>query len=234
MATATQFRDRRDAGQRLATALAAYANRPDALVLALPRGGVPVGYEVATALNLPLDIFLVRKLGVPGQRELAMGAIAEGGACVIDHRLVEILGIPESLIGEVIQEETLELKRRARLYRGSSLPLSVKGREVILVDDGLATGSTMRAALDALRIQRPGKMVVAVPVAPAETCDALRPAVDELYCLARPGSFNAVGEWYEDFRQVTDDEVQALLGRARRRELTPAGERTVAANSRTP
>ena len=207
----TKFRDRSDAGRALAAALRQYANRDDILVLALPRGGVPVAYEVARELGAPLDIFLVRKLGVPGHEEYAMGAIAEGGAIVLNRDVIQQLGIPQRAVESVIQQERAELERRTRLYRHGRAPPEVRERVVILVDDGLATGSTMRAAVQALRTLRPARVVVAVPVAPAETCDALRDVADEVLCLRTPEPFHAVGLWYADFAQTLDAEVRELL-----------------------
>jgi putative phosphoribosyl transferase len=208
------FHDRTDAGQQLAAQLTAYANRPDVLVLALPRGGVPVAYEVAQALNAPLDIFLVRKLGLPGQEELAMGAIATGGVRVLNSEVVDTLRIPDDVIDYVAAQEQRELERRERLYRGDRPPPDVRGKTVILVDDGLATGATMYAAAAALREQGPERIIVGVPTAAPETCDAFRGAVDEIVCAITPDPFYAVGLWYEDFSQTSDDEVRDLLSRA--------------------
>ena len=213
-----RFRDRREAGQVLADTLTAYAGRPDVLVLALPRGGVPVAYEVARALGAPLDVFLVRKLGVPGHEELAMGAVATGGVRVLNDQVVGALGIPPSVIEAVAAWQQQELARRERLYRGDRLPPDVRGRTVILVDDGLATGSTMRAALAALRRQQPARLVVAVPTAAPETCDELRAEADDVVCATTPEPFHSVGLWYEDFSQTTDEEVRELLERAARGE----------------
>ena len=210
----TPFADRRHAGKRLAARLASYANRSDVLVLALPRGGVPVAYEVARALNAPLDVFLVRKLGVPGDEELAMGAIACGGVRVLNEEVTSRNDISDSAIEEVASREQQELQRRERLYRGNQAAPDVEGRTVILIDDGLATGSTMRAAAIALRHMRPAKIIVAVPVAAAETCADLRSEVDEVICGATPEPFMAVGAWYSDFEQTTDEEVRELLHRA--------------------
>jgi predicted phosphoribosyltransferase len=211
---ARRYRDREDAGRALARQLAEYVGRPEVLVLALPRGGVPVGYEVARALGAPLDIFLVRKLGVPGHEELAMGAIASGGVRVLNPRVVAQLGIPDAAIERVAQREQAELERREHAYRGDRPPPSVQGCTVILVDDGLATGSTMRAAAAALKAMGPRRLVVAVPVAAAETCDELRGEVDQVVCAMTPEPFYAVGLWYEDFAQTTDDEVRELLAAA--------------------
>jgi putative phosphoribosyl transferase len=208
------FRDRAEAGRYLATKLAAYRGRPNLLVLALPRGGVPVGYEVATALHAPLDVFIVRKLGVPGHEELAIGAIASGGAQVLDHYLIRELGIPEQEIARVITAEQRELERREQEYRGNRPPVIVTGHTVILVDDGLATGYTMRAAVAALKQEGAAETIVAVPVAPVDTCEALRAEVDEVVCAVTPEPFMAVGLWYRDFRQTTDEEVRELLARA--------------------
>jgi erythromycin esterase-like protein/predicted phosphoribosyltransferase len=207
------FRDRRDAGRLLAEKLAAYANRPDALVLALPRGGVPVAYEVARALGAPLDVFVVRKLGVPGYEELAMGAVATGGVRVLNDQLVERLGIPEQMIDAVAARELQELARRERRYRGGRPPPDVRGRTVILVDDGLATGATMHAAIEALRQQKPTRIVVAVPTASPETCEEMKTKADDVICAITPEPFQAVGRWYQDFSQTTDEEVEALLSR---------------------
>jgi erythromycin esterase-like protein/predicted phosphoribosyltransferase len=207
------FRDRREAGRLLAERLAAYANRPDVLVLALPRGGVPVAYEVARALGAPMDVFVVRKLGVPSYEELAMGAVATGGVRVLNDQLVERLGIPEQMIDAVAARELQELARRERLYRGGRPPPDVRGRTVILVDDGLATGATMHAAIEALRQQNPARIVVAVPTASPETCEEMKTKADDVICAITPEPFQAVGRWYQDFSQTTDEEVEALLSR---------------------
>lgn len=209
-----RFRDRVDAGRRLAQHLSAYAASPEVVVLALPRGGVPVGFEVASALGAPLDVFVVRKLGLPGQEELAMGALATGGIRVLNEEVVRGLSIPEAVIDTVAARESEELARRERLYRGDRPALDVRGRTAILVDDGLATGSTMRAAVAALRLQGPARIVVAVPVGAETTCQMLRGEADEVVCLETPEPFYAVGLWYEDFSQTTDEEVRDLLARA--------------------
>src|SRR5689334_19130375 len=192
-----RFKNRTEAGRFLAERLSGYANLPDTLVLGLPRGGVPVAYEVATALNAPLDVFVVRKLGVPGHEELAMGAIATGGARTLNPDVIEYLRIPEEVVDEVAEHEEQELKRRERLYRDHRPAHSPRDRMTILVDDGLATGSTMRAAAIAVRQQQPASIVVAVPVAAIQTCDELRGLADEVICLYTPEPFYAVGLWYE-------------------------------------
>lgn len=208
------YHDRADAGRELARKLVNYYECADAIVLALPRGGVPVAYEVAKALHVALDVFVVRKLGTPGQPELAMGAIASGGVRVLNHEVIAALGIPEHHIDAVALRETEELARRETQYRGSRPPLDVKGKIAILVDDGLATGSSMRAAAAALRAMNATRIVVAVPVAAQSSCDSLRKEVDELVCAATPEPFWAVGQWYRDFQQTTDEEVRDLLTRA--------------------
>ncbi len=212
------FRNRRDAGRLLAQRLAAYANRSDVVVLALPRGGVPVAYEVARALRVPLDVFLVRKLGLPGHKELAMGAVASGGVRVLNRDVVEQLNIPPEVIDAIARRELQELERRERAYRGDRPFPEVRGKTVILVDDGLATGSTMRAAAEALRQQGPARLVVAVPAGSRETCDEFRAEVDEIVCGIMPDPFYAVGLWYDDFSQVTDDEVRDILAAAQQPE----------------
>lgn len=211
---ARRFRDRYDAGRQLATRLTGYTDRPDVLVLALPRGGVPVAFEVARALRAPLDVFLVRKLGLPGHEELAMGAIASGGIVVRNSEVVDALNIPDRVIDAVAARERQELARRERAYRDDRPPPEIGGMAIILVDDGLATGSTMRAATTALRARRPGRLVVAVPTAAAETCDDFRDEVDEIICASTPEPFLAVGLSYEQFEQTSDEEVRALLARA--------------------
>jgi predicted phosphoribosyltransferase len=205
------YRDRFEAGQRLATKLMTYANRQDVLVLALPRGGVPVAYEVAKALQAPLDVFIVRKLGVPGREELAMGAIATGGIRVLNETVVSMLHIPERIIDAVTAREQQELERREHLYRDDRPAPAVQDHIVILIDDGLATGSTMRAAIAALRLQHPARIVVAVPVAAPSTCEELGREVDEIVCAQTPEPFYGVGLWYQDFSQTTDEEVHDLL-----------------------
>ena len=209
-----QFQDRVEAGQVLASELGAYVGQPNVLVLALPRGGVPVAFEVARALHAPLDVFLVRKLGVPGHEELAMGAIASGGVRVLNRSVVDSLSIPDHVIAAVAVQEQRELERREHAYRGNRPDPEVRGRTVLLVDDGLATGATMRAAAAAIRAQEPRRLVVAVPVAARETCDEFRDEVDEVVCAITPEPFYAVGVWYRDFSQTTDEEVHELLERA--------------------
>ena len=209
------FRDRVEAGRFLARKLTEYGNRSDVVVLALPRGGVPVAYEVAQALKAPLDIFVVRKLGVPGYEEYAMGAIASGGIRILNEQLIRSLNIPVDLVDEVTAIEFTELERRERLYRGARAPMDITRQTVIIVDDGLATGSTMRAAVKALRKKNPQKIVVAVPVGARETCDSFRNEVDTVaVCAITPEPFRAVGVWYRNFSQTTDAEVQQLLRKA--------------------
>jgi predicted phosphoribosyltransferase len=209
-----RFRDREHAGQVLGERLRSYAGRESLLVLGLPRGGVPVAFEVARILEAPLDVFVVRKLGVPGHEELAMGALASGGVRVLNDDVVAQLGIGDEAIARAAAAETAELERRERAYRGDRGPVEAAGRTVILVDDGLATGSTMRAAANAVRAQGPERLVVAVPVAAAQTCDELRGEVDEVVCALTPDPFAAVGLWYEDFTPTGDDEVRRLLAQA--------------------
>lgn len=208
------FRDRSQAGQELSRKLAAYADRSDVIVLALPRGGVPVGYEVAKALRAPLDVFLVRKLGAPGQAELAMGAIAMGGIRVLNDDVVKLLHIEPGEIEAVAAKEERELARRDRLYGGARPRPNVKGCMVILVDDGLATGATMRAAIAALRRQEPKRIVVAVPVAAAQTCREFAGEADELVCCSTPEPFYSVGFWYDNFSQAPDQEIREMIERA--------------------
>lgn len=209
-----RYKDRVQAGKYLAKKLEQYSNDPDAIVLGLPRGGVVVAYEVAQELQLPLDIFLVRKLGVPGYEELAMGAIASGGVQVINEDVIRMIHISQDDIEAAVKREEKELDRREKAYRGKRPGLDIKSKNVILVDDGLATGATMRAAISALYKQHPRKIIMAVPVASPETCENFRSKVDDLVCAMTPAYFHAVGEWYEDFPQNTDEEVQQLLHRA--------------------
>ena len=208
------FLNRSDAGRQLASRLRRYAGRDDVVVLALPRGGVPVGFEVARALDAPLDVFLVRKLGLPGHEELAMGAIASGGVRVLNEDVIRACEVGEEEVDAVAAKEQLELLRREREYReGRPFP-DVRGRIVILVDDGLATGSSMRAAVAALRRLEPDRVVVAVPVGASDTCASLREVAEEVVCACEPEPFYAVGAWYRDFRQTTDEEVRTLLRQA--------------------
>jgi predicted phosphoribosyltransferase len=205
------YRDRADAGARLAEHLGPYAGRADVVVLGLPRGGVPVAAEVARSLRAPLDVFCVRKLGVPGDEELAMGAIATGGVVVLNEGVVAELGVPEEVLAEVAAAEREELDRRDRAYRGARPPTPLAGRAVLVVDDGLATGATMRAAVRAVRAAGPSRVVVAVPVAAAETCRSLEADADEVVCPLAPEGFRSVGGWYEDFAATSDDEVRRCL-----------------------
>lgn len=218
------FPDRAEGGRWLVRLLDDYRGRPDVIVLGLPRGGVPVAYEVARALGAPLDIFLVRKLGLPGQQELAMGAIASGGTRVLNHHLVRSVGVPKKLVDEVAAHEEAELRRREQAYRGDRPQPPLEDMTVILVDDGLATGATMRAAARSVRARRPQRVVVAVPVGPAETVREMEADVDRVVCLATPQPFIAVGAWYEDFRAPTDQEVRDLLER-RSGELPQGGSK---------
>jgi predicted phosphoribosyltransferase len=213
------FKDRRDAGRKLAQKLSSYDGKPDTLVLALPRGGVPVAYEVALALNAPLDVFIVRKLGLPGREELAMGAVASGGVRVLNGDIIRLLSVPEEVINFVAKRELQELQRRETLYRGNRPTPEVRDRTVILIDDGLATGASMRAAIAGLRAQHPTRIVVAVPAAAPDICEAFRSEVDEVVCAITPEPFYGVGRWYEDFSQVTDEEVQMLLEKANHQYL---------------
>lgn len=208
---AQPYADRHEAGAELAQFLGAYGHRNDVIVLGLPRGGVPVAAEVASRLHAPLDVFIVRKLGLPGHREFAMGALASGGVRILNTDVTSQFYVPTGAIEAVVAEETRELARRERLYRGSRPPLALKDRVVILVDDGLATGSSMLAAVQAVRRLEPRTVVVAVPVGSAEACDKLRPQADEVVCVRTPRDFSAVGLWYRDFSETSDDEVQALL-----------------------
>ena len=208
------FRNRREAGRVLAAHLSAYANTPDLLVLALPRGGVPVAFEVARALHAPLDVFFVRKLGVPGHKELALGAIASGGVRVLNPSVLQMLDIPDEIVEAVSSRERHELTLHERSYRGDRPPLDVRGRTIILVDDGLATGATMRAAVAALHELHPRRIVVAVPVAAPQAYNELRTNVDDLICLDTPEPFYGVGWWYRNFAQITDAEMRDLLAEA--------------------
>jgi putative phosphoribosyl transferase len=208
------FENRYVAGQWLASKLQHYRNRPDVIVLALPRGGVPVGYEVAKWLNAPLDVFIVRKLGVPGHEELAMGAIASGGVRLLNQNVIDMFAIPRDLIEMITAREQREPERQEREYREGRPPLDVEGRTVILVDDGLATGASMHVAVAALKQKKPAHIVVAVPVASQETCSEFDGEVDQVVCALTPEPFWSVGQWYEDFSQVSDDEVRDLLRRA--------------------
>jgi len=209
-----RFRDRREAGRSLARALAGYSDRPDVLVLALPRGGVPVAFEVAQSLVAPLGVFPVRKLGVPGHEGLAMGAIAGGGACAMNDEVVQALGIDQAAIDEAARRERCELQRLERLYREAGATPELRGLVVLLVDDGLATGATMFAAVRAVRALQPARIVAAVPVASADTCEALRAEADEVVCATTHEFFFAIGLWYEDFAQTEDDEIRQLIERA--------------------
>jgi putative phosphoribosyl transferase len=209
------FHDRTEAGQTLASLLSEYAGRKDVLVLALPRGGVPVAFEVAQALDAPLDIFVVRKLGLPSNEELAMGALASGNIRVLNDEVVQSFGISERTIETVAEKEQVELERRERLYRGDSGLPSIRGKTILLVDDGVATGSTMRAAVAAIRRQHPAQIIVAVPVAPPSTCDTLRTEADQVVCVATPEPFYAVGQWYRVFDQTTDRQVRELYERSK-------------------
>jgi putative phosphoribosyl transferase len=215
------FRDRKAAGQELAKQLSAYRDS-DPIVLALPRGGVPVAFEVALALHAPLDVMVVRKLGVPGHEEYAMGAIASGGIRMLNDAVVHELGISAVAIEGVARAEHTELQRRERLYRGNRPPSDVRGRTVVLVDDGLATGSTMLVAVRAVRVQKPARIAVAVPIAAADTCESLRAEADDVICARTPFPFRAVGLWYQDFSQTSDEEVCELLKLARERRAQPS------------
>lgn len=211
-----RLRDRADAGRQLAERLSTYRNDPNAIVLALPRGGVPVAYEVARALALPLDVYLVRKLGVPGHEELAMGAIASGGTCVLDEATIASTGTSRADVADAIARERAEMKRRELRYRGDVPEPDLHGKTVIVVDDGIATGASMRAVVEALRRREPRRIVVAVPVASSESVSALERVADAIVCIAMPEPFYAVGLYYADFRQLEDDDVTRLLTAARR------------------
>jgi predicted phosphoribosyltransferase len=214
-----RFRDRVDAGCHLADLVRAYADRPDVLVLGLPRGGVPVAAEIAARLHAPLDVWLVRKLGAPGYSELAMGAIASGGVEIVNADVIDALEIPLPLLHEAAARERVELERRERAYRGDRSTPTIRGHVAILVDDGLATGSTMEAAIRSVRQLEPSAVIVAVPVGARDTCDRLRPLAEQLVCVHAPEVFRAVGEFYGDFSQTTDEEVRRALESAK--ELRP-------------
>ena len=218
----TRFINRTEAGKLLAKSLSQHAGDPGLLVLALPRGGVPVAYEVARALKAPLDVFVVRKLGVPDNPELAMGAIASGGVRVLNESVVTMLGISPLAIDEVARRELRELERREIAYRNHRPPAAIRGRSVIVIDDGIATGSTMRAAIEALRQLHPARLIVATPTVAWSTAEELRGEVDEFFALITPEHFNAVGEWYGDFSQTTDEEVSELLEKANSAQMQPA------------
>ena len=218
----TQFFDRCEAGQFLAENLGNYANREDVLVLALPRGGVPVAAEVAKRLNAPLDVFVVRKLGLPGHPELAMGAIASGGVRVFNGEVVNALRIPDEVIDAVSAEELAELQRREKVYRAGLPPLDVEGKTIIVVDDGIATGSTMLAAVSALRQLNAARIIIAAPVVAASTYREMQRAADEVTAVIMPERFSSVGQWYEDFSQTSDEEVRELLAQAVRRQPVEA------------
>lgn len=209
------FKDREDAGKKLAARLKKYADREDVVVLALPRGGVPVAYEVARHLRVPLDIFLVRKLGLPGQEELAMGAIASGGIRVLNEDVVHRLNVPDEILDSVAKKELAELQRREKAYRGDTPMVDVRNKSAILIDDGLATGASMKAAVSGLLAHDPDRVVVAVPVAAPEICARFQKMVDEIVCLETPEMFFGVGAWYENFSQTSDEEVRQLLKQAR-------------------
>jgi putative phosphoribosyl transferase len=210
-----RFQDRSDAGRQLARKLSKYGNYPGALVLALPRGGVPVAFEVARAIKAPLDVLIVRKLGLPGQEELALGAIASGGIRILNEDIIEALGVSRSIIDQVTERELAELERREKQYRGNRPAPEIRDRTVILIDDGLATGASMRIAVRSLKDHGPVRIIVAVPVAPAETCTALAREADEVVCSLTPAPFYSIGAWYEDFAQTSDNEVIELLEKAR-------------------
>ena len=209
-----RFKNREEAGEKLADDLTEYANRNDVIILALPRGGVPVAYEVAKKLKVPMDVFLVRKLGVPGQEELAMGAIASGGVEVLNKDIVQSLGISRSTIDKVAEKEHRELERREKSYRGDRPKPEIKNKHVILIDDGLATGASMRSAVRAVRSWNPAEVIVAVPTSAPDTCELFEYEADSIVCLSTPKPFYGVGAWYEDFSQTTDEEVSNLLEKA--------------------
>ena len=219
-----RFLDRRDAGRQLAARLAGYADDPGVLVLGLPRGGVPVAFEVARVLQAPLDVFVVRKLGAPGHRELAMGAIASGGLRVLNRDVIEALGITPAEVESVAARELLEVERQQKAFRGDTPLPDLLGRTIMVVDDGLATGSTMRAAVGALRQSNPASIIVAAPVAAAETVRRLRQEADGVICLSAPSDFHAVSMWYEDFSQTSDEEVRNLLESAAQAAFAPSAQ----------
>jgi len=216
------FRNRQEAGRSLAWRLQEYAGRDDVLVLGVPRGGIPVAFEIAEALRAPLDVFIVRKLGIPGREEVALGAIASGGVRILDRRILRVLAIDLSKLERIIAEAEQELKRRELIYRGVGPPVPVAERTVILVDDGVATGSSLLAGIRALRQLRPARIILAVPVAPPEVCNELSREVDEMVCVATPKPFRAVGQFYDDFSQVHDEEVIGLLSRNRQKQSKTA------------
>jgi putative phosphoribosyl transferase len=213
------FKNRQEAGQKLASCLGKYTNREGVIVLGVPRGGVPIAFEVAKALNQPLDVFVLRKLGVPGREELAFGAIGSGGVRVLDREVVNAVGLSDFVIEYVTRAEGAELARREQIYRGGQPPLDVRGKMVILVDDGIATGSSLRAGVRALRQMQPAGIVIAAPVAPQSTINRLRGEVDDVVCVDAPEGFHGVGQFYRDFSQVSDEEVNALLNSASRERL---------------
>jgi putative phosphoribosyl transferase len=219
--TSQRFADRQEAGKVLATLLGKYRNDPNVMVLALPRGGVPVAFEIAGALGVPLDVFVVRKLGMPGHSEFAIGAIASGGVLVLSGDVVRLYGVPQTAIDAIVRRERAELERREREYRGGRPLIDLRHRTVILVDDGLATGASMRAAVQAVRAHEPARVVVAVPVGAPQTCEELTDIADEVVCARTPEPFSAVGLWYRDFSQTTDEEVRQLL--AQRDHQRPSG-----------
>jgi putative phosphoribosyl transferase len=225
------FQDRRDAGRQLARKLTKYAGRQDVVVLALPRGGVPVAYEVAQVLKLSWDLFFVRKIGVPGQEELAMGAIASGGVEILNQRLIERLGLSDADVQSSVRAEQTELSRREQLYWRPGPALNVQGRTVILIDDGLATGATMLAAVEAIRQQGAAEIVVAVPVGSPRTCSEFRKHADDAVCAETPSDFHAVGQWYADFTQVTDEEVRDLL---RRNDIARSSTSSISSHGAAP
>ncbi|AIO65771.1 phosphoribosyltransferase [Burkholderia oklahomensis] len=222
------FRDRVDAGRQLAAHLADYANRSDVIVLALPRGGVPVAYEVAKALRVKLDVLIVRKLGAPGNPELAMGAIAAGGVVLLEQSVLRTMRVSERELADTIERERDELARREAAYRGDRAPPDVEGRTVIVVDDGIATGSTMLAAIEAVRERKPAKLVAAVPVASPSSAEKVKAAADAIVCVMRPDWLMGIGQFYRDFDQTSDDEVRTLLGRAREWERPAGGDASTA------